>query len=327
MSATAWIALAAGLAALLVLLLAETTRRALARRRLQARIAALQGTARRAPEPGNAPASLRRRERGELSRLARLDLGRLLPDIRLLERRLARAGLDLGVGDALLVALLLGALAAGLAWWLAGHPLAAAIGFPLGAVLLPLAVIDVLRRRRERAFVRLFPEALDLVVRAVKSGLPVVEAITLIGDEVDEPVGGIFREVASAVRVGTPLEEALWEAVARMNVPEFRFFVVTLSIQRETGGNLAEIVNNLATLVRRREQMKMKIRAMSSEARASAMIIGSLPFVMTAVIYAINPDYITKLFVDPRGWVMLAGGLTSMTVGILVIARLVRFEI
>ncbi len=327
MSAASWTVLAAALAGLLVLLAVEAVRRALVRRRLRARIAAVQGTARRVAEAGNAPTSLRRRERGELCRLAWLDLGRLLPDIRLLERRIARAGLDLGIGDALLVALLLGVLAGGIAWWLAGHPLAAAAGFPLGAVLLPLAVMDVLRRRRERAFVRLFPEALDLVVRAVRSGLPVVEAVTLIGDEVDEPVGGLFREVASAVRVGTPLEEALWEAVARMDVPEFRFFVVTLSIQRETGGNLAEIVNNLATLVRRREQMKMKIRAMSSEARASALIIGSLPFVMTAVIYAINPDYISKLFVDPRGWTMLAGGLASMTVGLLVIARLVRFEI
>ncbi len=314
--------LVAALVGLGIILMVELSRRMLARRRLFARIHALRSGLRRS-EPGKTTESLRRRDRRGLG----VDLARWLPDVRQFERRLARAGLTLGPGDALLVGVLAGTALAGLAWWASNSVLAALAGFPLGAVLLPLALLDLLRRRRERAFVRLLPEALDLVVRAVKSGLPVVEAIALIGEEVEEPVGGLFREVASAVRVGTPLEEALWEAVDRMDVPELRFFVIALSIQRETGGNLAEIVENLSSLVRRREQMKMKIRAMSSEARASALIIGALPFVMTAVIYTINPDYIMRLFSDPRGWAMVAGGLTSMGLGMLVIARMVRFEI
>ena len=108
---------------------------------------------------------------------------------------------------------------------------------------------------------------------------------------------------------------------------ELKFFIISLTIQQETGGNLGEILYNLGTLMRRREQMKLKIKAMSSEARASAMIIGSLPFIMLLVIYVIDPTYIMKLFIDPRGWMLLGAGLTSLGLGIGIMSKMVRFEI
>jgi len=119
----------------------------------------------------------------------------------------------------------------------------------------------------------------------------------------------------------------MWSTAKRLQIPEFNFLVISMSIQRETGGNLAEIIENLANMVRRREQMRLKVKAMSSEARASAMIIGSLPFIMCALISFINPGYMSTLFVDPRGWIMIGIGLSSLLVGLFIMAKMVRFEI
>ena len=116
-------------------------------------------------------------------------------------------------------------------------------------------------------------------------------------------------------------------ASRKLEVQEFKFFMISLTIQQETGGNLGEILQNLGILMRRREQMKLKIKAMSSEARASALIIGSLPFIMFGVIYVIDPEYVMKLFIDPRGWMLLAGGLTSLGLGLGIMGKMIRFEI
>jgi tight adherence protein B len=134
--------------------------------------------------------------------------------------------------------------------------------------------------------------------------------------------------VAVAVReMGMTPDEALWSAARRLSIPEFKFFVISLSIQQETGGNLAEVLEKLSDMVRRREQVRLKIKAMSSEARASAMIIGALPFIMGVLIYLVNPDYMIRLFTDPRGWLMLGFGLTSMAIGVAVMAKMIKFEI
>lgn len=301
----------------------------LARRRLQRRVravAALAGATLPAGD-GETRAPLRRAGSRPADRGSARRLAALVPRLSQLETRLRQAGLEIPPQRALGWALGLGGGGALVALLLSGEPLLAALAFPLTGVLVPAAVLARLRARRERAFLSRFPDAIDLVVRAVKSGMPPTEAVTLIAEECEEPVAGVFREVASAVRIGTPFEEALWNAARLIALPEFRFFVIALSIQRETGGNLAEILSNLSTMIRRREQMKMKIRAMSSEARASALIIGSLPFIMAFIIYLINPEYMSKLFTDPRGWNLLLYGLCSMGLGTLVIARMVRFEI
>ena len=129
------------------------------------------------------------------------------------------------------------------------------------------------------------------------------------------------------IKFGSKVNEALWAAAHRLDIAEFKFFVVSLSVQQETGGNLAETLGNLSEILRRRKQMRLKIKAMSSEAKASAMILGALPFLMFCIIYLMNPEYETVLFTDPRGRLMLAAGLGAMGSGILVMAKMVRFEI
>ena len=210
------------------------------------------------------------------------------------------------------------------------------LGLPLffslvgGAVLglgLPHFAVGWLSRRRTAKFLALLPEAVDLMVRTVKSGLPVAEAISLAGRDMAQPGGVEFRRVADNMRMGRSLEEALGESARRLNIPEFDFLVISLSLQRETGGNIAETLSNLSTMLRRRQSMKLKVRALSSEARASAWIVGLLPFVMFAVLLVVNRPYILPLFDDSRGLVLIAGGLISQAAGVLAMRTMSRFEI
>ncbi|HEX6142613.1 MAG TPA: type II secretion system F family protein [Geminicoccaceae bacterium] len=300
-------------------------------RKLQRRLDRVTRAPRAAPvgESGaSAPESLRRnRKDSSIRQLDRL-LKRTLPNIAMMRLRLERSGLRLNVGDYLLVCLGLALLSGvGIGWgyglgWMIALPLSIAIGLGL-----PHLYIGRRINKRVRKFTNLLPEALDLIVRGIRSGLPASEAINTIGSEIAAPVGTEFRYIADQVKIGVNLDEALWATARRLQIPEFNFLVISLAIQQETGGNLAEILEKLSDMVRRREQMRLKVKAMSSEARASAMIIGSLPFIMATIIYLINPEYISKLFIDPRGWVMIGMGLTSLTIGLGIMAKLVRFEI
>ena len=141
------------------------------------------------------------------------------------------------------------------------------------------------------------------------------------------PVGAEFRLISDGIKFGKSMEDALWETARRLDTAEFKFFVISLSVQRETGGNLSEALGNLSDILRRRRQMKLKIKAMSSEAKASAMILGSLPFIMFGIIFALNPEYEMELFTDPRGQVMLGFGVGIMSVGIAIMSKMVKFEI
>ncbi len=252
----------------------------------------------------------------------------VLPAPGKLRARLQRTGYNLTIGQYLLgslaVALVFGLLAR---FGLALPPWAAvAQGISAGAILPHLAV-GYLARRRLNRFIELFPDAIDLIVRGLRSGLPVTESIATVGQEMGDPVGIEFRRVADAVRVGANLEEAMWAVARRIDVPEFKYLIVTLSIQRETGGNLAETLSNLSDLLRKRRQMKLKIKAMSSEAKASAWIIGSLPFVMFALLLVLNAGYVMTLLEDPRGHVMIGIGLAFIAVGVGVMWKMVKFEI
>jgi len=264
---------------------------------------------------------------GALNGLARAT-GRWLPRRAALQARLARTGYPITIGHYVLAVLAVGVLQALASGMIFGLPplLAGLTGITQG-LLLPHLVIGFLGRRRLKRFVTRFPEAIDLIVRGLRSGLPVSESIGVVGREVAEPVGPEFRLVDQSVRLGRSLEEALWDAAQRIDVPEFKFFIISLSVQRETGGNLAETLENLSDILRRRRQMQLKIKALSSEARASAMIIGSLPFVMFGILLLVNGDYVLDLFRDPRGMVMVGIGLFFMTIGIVVMAKMVRFEI
>jgi tight adherence protein B len=204
------------------------------------------------------------------------------------------------------------------------------IALPMGALAgmwLPYLGVAWLGGRRGKRFMMLFPEAIGLMVRGLKSGLPITETFQIVAQEIGDPVGPEFRQVTDQIRVGHPPEQALLDAATRVGVPELKFLTVTLSIQRETGGNLAETLENLDNILRRRRQMKLKIKAMSSEARASAMIIGALPFIMLALLSLVNHDYIALLFTTERGHHMLEFGGAMMSTGVGVMAKMVKFEI
>jgi tight adherence protein B len=253
---------------------------------------------------------------------------RILPPPAQFRQHLARTGRRITMGEYVLANLLVGAVVAGAAIYGFGAP--HALGLFLGIIIgvgVPYLAIGRMATRRMNRFLKLFPDAIDLIVRGLKSGLPVGESIAVVGHEIAEPVGSEFRRISDNMKIGQPLEEALWEAAARIPLADFRFFVISLSVQRETGGNLTETLENLTNIVRRRQQMKLKIRAMSSEARASAYIIGSLPFILGTIIYLMNPEYASMLYTDPRGRFLVGIGLTWLVIGAAVMAKMVRFEI
>ena len=192
---------------------------------------------------------------------------------------------------------------------------------------LPHFVIGRMIKRRVAKFNSNFPDAIELMVRGLRSGLPITETLGIVAGEIIGPVGAEFRAVTDKMKIGRTMEVALQETADRLGTPEFQFFVITLAIQRETGGNLAETLSNLADVLRKRAQMKLKIRAMSSESKASAYIVGALPFIVFGMIWWINPNYIGKFFIDERLVVTGLGGLVWMGIGVFIMAKMVSFEI
>jgi tight adherence protein B len=214
------------------------------------------------------------------------------------------------------------------ALWLKGMPLYLSLfgGLLVGAGL-PHFVIGFLINKRLNLFTSNFPDAIELLVRGLKSGLPVGETLGVIAKEIPGPVGEEFKTVTDKIRIGKTMEDALQDTADRMGTAEFQFFVITLAIQRETGGNLAETLANLADVLRKRAQMKLKIRAMSSESKASAYIVGSLPFFVFGMVWTVNPKYLGGFFVEPR--LIVAGliGIVWMSIGAFIMAKMVNFEI
>ena len=263
------------------------------------------------------------------SRDTKVDLafGKLLPNKALLAKRLAMTGKAWTVGQygmatagiALVVALLL---------TIQGMPLALALlaGAAMGGGI-PHMLVSFFIRKRVTKFTAKFPDAIELLVRGLRSGLPITETMSVVAAEVDGPVGEEFRAVSDKMKIGRSMDVALQETADRLGTPEFQFFVITIAIQRETGGNLAETLANLATVLRQRGQMKLKIKAMSSESKASAYIVGALPFIVFGMIYMINGDYMQNFFIDQRLIVAGIGGLIWMGIGAAIMAKMVSFEI
>jgi tight adherence protein B len=195
------------------------------------------------------------------------------------------------------------------------------------ATALPHLVIGSLVKRRVNAFIAHFPEAIDLMVRALRSGLPITEAITSAGHEITDPVGHELRLVEGGMRLGRELESLLWDIARRIDTPEFRFFIIALSVQRETGGNLAETLANLSEVLRRRRQMRAKVRAMASETRATTMILGGLPVVVIALLLYVSPEYLKPLYTDVRGLILDGVALAMLTIGVTVMTKMAKFEI
>ncbi|GAM05798.1 type II secretion system F family protein [Novosphingobium sp. MBES04] len=204
--------------------------------------------------------------------------------------------------------------------------LALGIGLFAGAGI-PHVVLNMMINKRTNNFITKFPDAIELLVRGLRSGLPVTETLTVVAKEVPGPVGQEFKLITERIKIGKTMEDALQETADRLSIPEFNFFCITLAIQRETGGNLAETLANLADVLRKRAQMKLKIRAMSSESKASAYIVGALPFLVFGMIWMVNPSYVGEFFIDERLMVAGMGGAVWMGIGAFIMAKMVSFEI
>ncbi|MBN8829250.1 MAG: type II secretion system F family protein [Sphingomonadales bacterium] len=200
---------------------------------------------------------------------------------------------------------------------------------------LPHFFVGKLITRRVNKFTSNFPDALDLLVRGLRSGLPVSETMIVVSNEIPGPVGEEFKLICERVKIGKSMDQSLQETAARLGTPEFQFFCITLAIQRETGGNLAETLANLGSVLRQRAQMKLKIKAMSSESKASAYIIGALPFLVFGLICWINFGYMAPFFTgDPAALFGLGlmqmvaiGGMCWMGIGVFIMAQMINFEI
>ncbi|MGH6927322.1 MAG: type II secretion system F family protein [Dongiaceae bacterium] len=253
---------------------------------------------------------------------------RWLPNPQKLRGRLVRTGRRISLGQYLTFCAVLAVIAAAALKLTFPIPFIAAlmVGVVIGLGI-PHLVVGFMGKRRQNKFNALFPEGIDLIVRGLKSGLPASESIRVVGQEIGDPVGVEFREVSDQIKFGKTITEALWSVAPRIDTPEFRFFIIALSIQQETGGNLAETLENLSMVLRKRKTLKLKIKALSSEAKASAYIIGALPFIMFGILLMMNYGYASTLYTDPRGIILVGCGLASYAVGIGTMAKMVRFEI
>jgi tight adherence protein B len=251
----------------------------------------------------------------------------LIPKPALLRKRLEQTGKQINLGKYAMVSIGLWVCVGGF-MLMRGAPWYLAFIFGMFvAVGLPHMIIGKMIKRRLGKFNVNFPDAIELMVRGLRSGLPITETLGIVASELRGPVGVEFQAVSDKMKIGRTMEAALQETADRLGTPEFQFFVITLAIQRETGGNLAETLSNLADVLRKRAQMKLKIKAMSSESKASAIIVGSLPFIVFTLIYMMNPAYMGKFFIDPRLIVAGLGGLCWMSIGVFVMAKMVNFEI
>jgi tight adherence protein B len=251
----------------------------------------------------------------------------LIPRPALLRKRLEQTGKDISLGKYAIIATGI-LLFVTVALTIKGAPLFLSlllgVFFGIGG---PHFFVGRLIKRRINKFTSNFPDAIELMVRGLRSGLPITETLGIVAGEIPGPVGVEFRMVSDKMKIGRTMEAALQETADRLGTAEFQFFVITLAIQRETGGNLAETLSNLADVLRKRAQMKLKIRAMSSESKASAYIVGSLPFVVFGLVYMINPRYMGQFFIDQRLIVAGIGGMIWMGLGGLIMAKMVNFEI
>jgi tight adherence protein B len=192
------------------------------------------------------------------------------------------------------------------------------------AVGAPALLVQYLQSRNQRQFLDIFPDALDLIVRAVRVGLPIIEAIEQAAREVRTPVGTELERILGEIRIGVEIEDALQHAADRIRVPDFRFFVVSLLLHRETGGSIGEILANLSTVIRQRKALRMKARALTAEATASAAVVATMPFIAGLGLFLINREIMSVMFVDPRGRFMLGVATVGLLLGMVVMKAMIK---
>lgn len=240
--------------------------------------------------------------------------------------RLEQAGLDITEKTFFMISVLCGLVASLLVVFL-GSPiymigaaaLAAGIGFPRW-------VLKVLAKRRQKKFTEEFANAVDIIVRGIKSGLPLNDCLRIISAESQEPVKSEFADIVEQQKLGVTVPQALEKLYERVPLEEVNFFAIVITIQQQSGGNLAEALSNLSGVLRDRKRLRGKIKAFSAEAKSSAGIIAALPIAVMMIVYVTTPDYILLLWTDPTGNVMLAGSAIWMTIGILVMRNMINFD-
>jgi len=257
-----------------------------------------------------------------------------------IQGRLNQAGLGISPTVFWVMSVIMGAVFATLIWYsgaegppaikgieIKSRPGMIIIGAVVGGVGFPRWVLGFLTKGRTKKMVHQFGDAIDVIVRGVRSGLPLSECLQIIAKESPAPLGPEFQALTDNLQMGTTLERALQQFYKRVPLPEVNFFVIVLSIQSKAGGNLSEALSNLSTVIRSRRMMREKIKALSSEAKASAMIIGCLPFAVTFMVYLTTPAYIMELFIKPTGHMILAMAGCLMATGITVIRKMINFDI
>jgi tight adherence protein B len=280
------------------------------------------------PEPAARQADKNQRSRREQveGTLKELDARRLKDKKVALSTRITQAGLTWSVQKFWTISGILGAAAFMLALMAGGGLLGGAgLGFAAGFGL-PRWMLNFLKKRREKAFLKALPDAVDVIVRGIKAGLPLFESIKVVAADAPEPLKSEFLAIIETQTIGMPLGEACARLFDRMPLPEANFFGIVIAIQQKSGGNLSEALGNLSKVLRDRKKMAEKIQAMSMEAKASASIIGSLPPIVMLLVWMSTPDYISMLWIHPTGQLMLVGCVLWMTCGILVMKKMINFD-
>jgi tight adherence protein B len=243
-----------------------------------------------------------------------------------LSQRIEQAGLTWSTRQYILISAAMGIVAFGAVLG-AGLGLLPALGFGFAAGFgLPFWLLSFLKKRRETKFLAVFPDAVDVIVRGIKSGLPLLDSLKMIAAESQEPVKSEFKAILDTQAIGMPIAEACGKLYERMPLPEANFFAIVISIQQRAGGNLSEALGNLSKVLRERKKMKAKIQAMSMEAKASAAIIGSLPPVVMGLVWITSPKYIELLWTHPTGQLMLLGSAMWMSMGVFVMKKMINFD-
>ena len=243
-----------------------------------------------------------------------------------LSTRLMQAGLGWTTQKFWMISGVLGFFGMAVAFIVSGSlPGAIGMGFAFGFGV-PRWLLSFLKKRREKAFLAALPDAVDVIVRGIKAGLPLFESIKVVAADAPEPLRSEFNAIIETQAIGMPLGEACSRLYERMPVPEANFFGIVIVIQQKSGGNLSEALGNLSKVLRDRKKMAEKIQAMSMEAKASAGIIGALPPIVMILVYLTTPDYISLLWTDPKGQLMLVGCVIWMSMGVMVMKKMINFD-
>jgi tight adherence protein B len=243
-----------------------------------------------------------------------------------LATRISQAGLTWSKQRFMIISVCLG-VGAFLVSMIVGLQIVPALGIAFAAAFgLPRWILKFLKSRREKKFLNSFPDAVDVIVRGIKSGLPLMDSMRVIVADAPEPVKSEFRSILESQAVGIPLGEACLKLFERMPVPEANFFGIVVFIQQKSGGNLSEALGNLSRVLRDRKKMHAKIQAMSMEAKASAAIIAALPIVVMLLVYITSPQYISLLWTEKLGNLLLAGSAIWMSLGVFVMRKMINFD-